>query len=299
MQIQDIVPPADSLKVEMLDKVEKIKADPSAFVEELAQKSIDLGLKVLAALAIYIIGAWLISLICKVLRRYFTRRKAEKTVISFVISFIRVILWAILIAIVIGSLGINTSSIAALLAAGGVTIGMALSGTVQNFAGGLILLIFKPFHAGDVIEHNGQRGTVTEINIISTKIITPDGKVVVLPNGALSSGSIINYSAGALRRMDFYVNVPYGTDSAKCQEALLAAARADERVLDATTPGADDPFAAVAAMEDSSVRFLLRIWVRNEDYWPVNFAMNDALYTQLPAQGLPFEYPQMEIRIKN
>ena len=299
MQIQDIIPPADSLKVEMLENVDRIKADPGAFVQELGQKAIEFGFKVLAALAIYIIGAWLISLIAKLLRRYFNRRQTETTVSSFVISLIRVILWALLIAIVISSLGINTSSIAALLAAGGVTIGMALSGTVQNFAGGLILLIFKPFRAGDMIEYNGQIGKVSEINIIQTKIITPDGKVVVLPNGALSSGSLTNYSIRELRRMDFYVNVPYGTDAGACKEALLAAARSDERVLDATTEGAQDPFAAIASMDDSSVRFLLRIWVRNEEYWNVNFAMNDILYTQLPAQGFPFEYPQMEIRIKN
>ena len=299
MQIQDIIPPADSLKEEVLDNVTRIKADPGAFVEELGQKAVEFGFKVLAALAIYIVGAWLISVIAKLLRRSFERRGTEKTVSSFIISFLKIVLWAILIAIVIGALGINTSSIAALLAAGGVTIGMALSGTVQNFAGGLILLIFKPFRAGDVIDFNGTIGTVTEINIIQTKIISPDGKLIVLPNGGLSSGTITNITARDLRRVDFHVCVAYGTDAAKCEEAMLAIARADERVLDATTPGADDPMAAILKMEDSSVRLLLRVWVRSDQYWPVTFALNEALYSQLPAQGFHFEYPQMEIRIKS
>lgn len=299
MQIEEIVPPADSLKLEMLENVERIKSDPSAFVAEIGQKAIDFGFKVLAALAIYIIGAWLISLIAKLIRRSFDRRGTEKTVSSFVISFLKIVMWAILIAVVIGALGINTSSIAALLAAGGVTIGMALSGTVQNFAGGLILLIFKPFRAGDVIEFNGSIGTVNEINIISTKIITPDSKVVVLPNGGLASGTITNYTARELRRVDIFVNVPYGVDSAQCEQAMLAVAREESLVLDDKTPGAENPMAVLHTMEDSSVRFMLRVWVRSADYWAAMFALNEALYTRLPAQGFSFEYPQMEIRIKN
>ena len=198
-----------------------------------------------------------------------------------------------------GTLGVNTTSLAALLAAGGMALGMALSGTVQNFAGGLMLMIFKPFKAGDYIEAQGYAGVVTEVNIVGTHLTTIDNRRVVLPNGTLSNGNIVNYSSFPLRRIDLPVSVEYGTDAAACKEKLMAIVREDARILDATTPGAADPFVAVQRLSESSVIFIIRAWVKGSDYWPAQFDLNERIYTELPQTGINFPFPQLDVHVHN
>lgn len=256
------------------------------------------GFKLLAALAIYFVGAWLIRRIKRMLAALFVKRNSDPAIASFVQSFATVALTIILVIVVIGTLGIETTSLAALLAAGGMAIGMALSGTVQNFAGGVMLLVFKPFKAGDFIETQGVSGTVDEVNITATKIHTPDNKIIILPNGALSNSIINNYSKMQYRRLEWIVGLDYGCDSAKVKSVLRDILTADDRVQHVAQGAPADPLIELSALGNSSVQFVMRAWVRSEDYWDVNFAVNEAIYNELPLHGVNFPYQQMDIHIK-
>ena len=287
----------DSIKAVTSNLISQVKEDPNTFLQDLLQSAIDFGLKLLAAIAIYIIGAWLIKRVKIWMNKLFTKRNTEATLSTFISSLVSITLTVLLIIITIGALGINTTSFAAILAAGGMAIGMALSGTVSNFAGGLMILVFKPFKAGDFIEAQGFCGTVKEVSIVNTKIITPDNRVIIIPNGALSNGNIDNYSVKAIRRLDIELHMAYDTDADKCIEAILKILHADERVLDSKTKGASDPMSVVSCLNDSTVTFLARVWVKSGDFWPLKWNLNKTLYTELPKQGFHFEYPHMNVTI--
>lgn len=289
----------DTLKAVTTNLISQVKEDPNTFLQDLLQSAIDFGLKLLAALAIYIVGAWLIKKVKVWLAKIFAKRNTEATLSTFISSLVSITLTVLLIIITIGTLGINTTSLAAILAAGGMAIGMALSGTVSNFAGGLMILVFKPFKAGDFIDAQGYSGTVKEVSIVNTKIVTPDNRVIVIPNGALSNGNIDNYSAKSIRRMDIELNMAYDTDADKCIAAILKILHADKRVLDAKTKGASDPMSVLSSMNDSTVTFLARVWVKSGDFWPTKFDLNKTLFTELPKQGFHFEYPHMNVTINN
>ena len=271
---------------------------PKELVVELIEQFIRFGIKVLIALIIYLVGAWLIRKLKKIVARTFTKRGSDATLISFIESLVSAIMWIILIIIMVGTLGINTTSLAALLAAGGMAIGMALSGTVQNFAGGLMLLAFKPFKAGDYIEAQGFAGTVKEINIISTKLLTIDNREIILPNGALSNGTINNVTAKDLRRIDMKIGVSYGSEAQAVKEELLRIMESNEKILDGSLPGSAAPFVALNALKDSSVEYLIRAWVQTADYWDVYFWLNETIYSELPAHGIPFPFPQVDVHLK-
>lgn len=288
---------ADSLKVAAGSLAESFKSDPSRFVQDLGHQAVNFGLKVLAALAIYAVGAWLIRKVKRMLKRIFERKGTETTLSTFVLSFVSVMLYVLLVVIAVGTLGINTSSLAALLAAGGMAIGMALSGTVQNFAGGIMLLVFKPFKAGDFISAQGYSGVVQEVSMVSTKILTVDNRVVILPNGALSNGNIDNYSAKPLRRVDWTVSVEYGTDADACIAAINEILAEDARILDASTPGAADPFVALSSLNAHDISFTVRAWVNGADYWGVFFDGNKNLYSGLQKRGFGFAYPRVDVRM--
>ena len=290
----------DSLQTKGAEIAEILRnTPPKELIEEMVTSCIKFGIKLIFALVLYVVGAWLIRKTKHVIARAFTRRGADATLTSFMQSLVTVVLWIILIMFMIGTLGINTTSLAALLAAGGMAIGMAMSGTVQNFAGGLMLLAFKPFKAGDYIEAQGFAGTVKSINVVSTKIITLDNREVILPNGALSNGTINNYSANPLRRIDLTVNVAYGSDAEAVKAELLRIVSEQEKVLDAETPGAKDPTIVLSELKDSCVEFLVRVWVRSTDIREVRYALTEAIYTGLPAHGISFPFPQLDIHLKH
>ncbi|MBQ9878466.1 MAG: mechanosensitive ion channel [Bacteroidales bacterium] len=289
---------ADTLRVEGGKLLTNVVNDPRGVLHDLLDKAIDFGLKVLGALAIYIIGAWLIRRIKRLLLKIFEKRKTEKTIVSFVLSLVTLLLTVLLIVITVSALGINTSSFAALLAAVGVALGMALSGTVQNFAGGIIILAFKPFKAGDYIEAQGFGGFVKEVNILNTRLITRDNKEIVLANGTLSNGNVINYSTRPIRRVDRTISVAYGTNAQECIDALVAIMKEDPRILDSSTPGAADPFAGLEAQNSSDISFTVRAWVKTPDYWDVFFDLNQRMYTELPAKGIHFAYPHLDVKIR-
>ena len=296
---EDITSKVDTAKIAARDFAEALASNPSEALHQLGVEAIHFGLKLLLAIVIYIVGAWIIRLIKRAMTRMFEKRKTDKTVSSFVSSFTSVILTIALIVLTISTLGVNTTSLAALLAGGGVALGMALSGTLQNFSGGLLILAFKPFKVGDFIEAQGYAGTVTEMSIISTRLTLPDNRSVIIPHGTLANGNINNYSKNPVRRLEWKVSLEYGVDAEACKAKLLEIAVADPRVVDSSEKGAQDPFAAVSSLGDSSVEFVLRAWVKSADYWPVFFAVNDAIYKQLPEAGFHFPFPQMDIHIKS
>ena len=287
----------DTLKAVTSNLISQVKEDPNTFLQDLLQSAIDFGLKLLAAIAIYIIGAWLIKRVKIWMNKLFTKRNTEATLSTFISSLVSITLTVLLIIVTIGALGINTTSFAAILAAGGMAIGMALSGTVSNFAGGLMILVFKPFKAGDFISAQGFSGTVKEVSIVNTKITTPDNRVIIIPNGALSNGNIDNYSVKSIRRLDLELHMAYGTDADKCIAAILNILKAEARVLDTKTKGASDAMSVVSALNDSTVTFLARVWVKSADYWPLKFDLNKTLLTELPKQGFQFEYPHMNVTL--
>ena len=290
---------ADSLKVVQEAVVEQIKEDPSVLIQTLVDKGLQFGWKLLAAIVLYVIGAWIIKRIRKVLRRVFNRRQLEGSLASFLVSLVTISLYILLIVLAVSTLGINTTSIAALLAAGGMAIGMALSGTVENLAGGIMLMIFKPFKAGDYITAQDYSGYVVEMSIVSTKIRTYDNRIVVIPNGALSSGNIDNYSTLPLRRVEWKVSVEYGSDSNGFINAVQEMLAADERVLDSSTEGAADPFVALTSLNANDISFVIRAWVKSENYWDVYFDDLNLFYTELPKRGFHFAYPHMDVTLLN
>ena len=291
---------ADSLQTKGAEIAEILRnTPPKELIEEMVTSIIKFGLKLIIALALYLIGAWLIRKFKNVIARAFTRRGADATLTSFIQSLVTAVLWILLIMCMIGMLGINTTSLAALLAAGGMAIGMAMSGPVQNFAGGLMLLAFKPFKAGDYIEAQGFAGIVKSINIVSTKIITLDNREVILPNGALSNGTINNYSANPIRRIDLTVNVSYGSDADAVKTELMRIVIENEKTLNAETPGAEDPTVVLSDLKDSSVEFLIRVWVNSLDIREVRYAITETIYKELPAHGISFPFPQLDIHLKH
>lgn len=299
LDTQTIVSDADSIMVETGKASDQLWEDPGAVIQTLGEKFLEFGLKVVAAFFIYIIGAWMIKKVRRGMREVMARRKLEASLASFLLSLVTITLYAILIILAISALGVNTTSLAALLAAGGVAIGAALSGTVQNFTGGLMLMIFKPFKAGDFISVLGYSGTVSDVNIVSTRIITTDNREITIPNGTLSTSNIDNYSARPLRRVEWQIGVEYGSDAEAFISTALEILNRDGRILDSSVPGAADPFVALSSLNDHNVIFTVRVWTKGEDYWGVYFDDLKALYTELPQRGFSFAYPHMDVTISN
>ena len=291
--------PSDTLAVEISESIHKLSSMSGHEIwTSVADTVIKWGLKVLAALLIYLAGAWLIRRIKKILRTIFTRRKIDPSLSSFTISFVNISLTVLLFVIVVTILGVPASTFAALLAAGGLAVGMALSGTLQNFAGGVMLLLFKPFKVGDYIEAGGYSGTVDAINITSTQIHTPDNKIVFLPNGNLANNSIQNNTASDIRRVEWNVSISYGDDAGKGIELLQKYLSSDSRVI--TGPEAPDaPFAAHSQHGDSAIVLKARAWTHGADYWSLFFDINRKIYEEFPKQGLSFPYPQLDVHVKN
>ncbi len=261
-------------------------------LQKLIDLSISLGKNILAALLVYIVGRLLVRLVIKLLMKMLDRRNVEVTVRSFLMSIVKVSLNILLLISVIGTLGVNTTSFAALIASAGVAIGMALSGNLQNFSGGLIILLFKPYKVGDWIEAQGVQGSVKEIQLFHTVLTTGDNKVIFFPNGSMSSAVVINYNREATRRVEWTFGVDYGQDIDQARQVIETVIQADKRILE--TPA---PYIAVSALADSSVNILVRVWVNTEDYWSVCHEMNRVVYDSFMKNGIDFPYPQQTIHI--
>lgn len=260
------------------------------FLQTLIDWGVSAGGRVLGAVLIFIVGRFLISFLNRLVAKIMVRRHIDPSVQSFVRSLVNILLTILLIIAVVSKLGVETTSFAALLASAGVAVGMALSGNLQNFAGGLIVLLLRPYKVGDLIESQGVIGTVNEIQIFHTILLTADNKMIYIPNGTLSSGTVVNYSRQTTRRVEWIIGVEYGEQMAKVEQVINALIRADKRIL--STP---DPFVALHALDSSSVNVVIRVWVDAADYWPVYFDMNKAIYETFNREGISFPFPQLTL----
>ena len=261
------------------------------FIAKALNSCIDLGGRILAALIIFIIGKLIVNWVNKLFAKMLERRKVDASIQSFLKSIVNITLLVLLFLAVIGKLGIELTSFAALLASAGVAIGMALSGNLSNFAGGVIILVFRPYKVGDYIEaSSGASGTVTDIQIFHTVLTTADNKVVFAPNGAMSGAVVTNYSRKDTRRLDFTFGVEYGTDFQLVRDTLMAIIEKDGRILREPAP-----FIELSALADSSVNVIVRVWVNASDYWAVNFDMNKNVYATFNEKGISFPFPQLTI----
>jgi len=271
-----------------------VEAAKNGQVDQLIKEAISMGMEagksILLAVVLAVIGRYAIKFVNKLVARMLEKRNVEPTVQSFLKSFVNITLITLLIITVVGTLGVNTTSLAALLASAGLAIGMAFSGNLQNLAGGIILLFLKPFKIGDFIEVQGVSGFVKAIQIFHTILTTTDNKELYIPNGALSSGNITNYTKNNLRRVDFTISVEYGTDTEKVKKVTLELLKQDERIMQEPAP-----FIAVKELASSSVDFVLRVWTKASDYWDVFFDTNERIYSEFNKQGIGFPFPQLQI----
>ncbi len=267
--------------------------DLSKVGDFLAEFAMTYGLKLLGAIIILIIGWRVIGVIRRVLYRTMDKREMEPSLKSFLGSLVVILLRVMLIITVLTMLGVAMTSFVAILAAAGLAVGLALSGTLQNFAGGVMILIFKPFKVGDFIDAQGYMGTVREVQIFNTILKTPDNRTVIIPNGGLATGAMVNFSTEPRRRVDWTFGIAYGDDAEKAKGVILDLIKADKRVL--TDP---EPFVAISALADSSVNFTARAWVNAADYWGVFFDMNQNVYKTFPQKGLNIPFPQLDVHIQ-
>jgi len=255
---------------------------------------IEYGQKLAIGLLILIIGLWIAGVITKAAKKLMKAKGFDDALQGFLGSMLGIILKVLVVITALGTLGIEMTSFVAILGAASLAVGMALSGTLQNFAGGVMILIFKPFKVGDVIEAQGYTGGVSDIQIFNTILKTPDNKTIIIPNGGLSTGSMVNYSTEARRRVDWTVGIGYGDDADKAREVLLGMLNDDSRILKDPAP-----FVAVSALADSSVNFTVRAWVEAADYWGVFFGLNERVYKEFEKHGLNIPFPQMDVHVHN
>lgn len=256
------------------------------------QYLVPFAIKLVVAIIVLFLGRWLIKLIKKWMANGLMSRKGDPTVHKFLSNLVSIVLNFILIIFIISILGVNTSSLVALLASAGLAIGMALSGTLQNFAGGVVIMFFRPFKVGDFIAAQGQEGVVKEIQIFNTIVLTTDNKVIHIPNGILSTGVMTVFTKEETRRVDWTVSISYGDDYDKAKAVLMRLCDEDPRIL--KDP---EPFVAVGLLNNSSVDLRVRAWVKSPDYWPVFFDMNEKVYKALPEAGLSFPFPQVDVHL--
>lgn len=257
---------------------------------------VQFGKNLLLAIIVYFVGRFLIKYAIKALRKLTQKRKVEASLTSFLNSLVSISLNVMLAVIIVGILGVDTSSFLAVFASAGIAIGMALSGTLQNFAGGVLIMLLKPYKVGDFIEAQGFAGTVREIQIFSTVLGTPDNQTIIIPNGPLATGSLKNSTKAPTRRVDIDVEVAYGTNPDDVRKVLMDIINADERILQS---GVFAPFIPMTRMGTSSIVFQMRIWAKAPDYWSVKFDTTEKVYRELGKAGIEIPFQQMDVHIKN
>lgn len=286
---------ADTTKVHKTF-AETVQSLSGISTEELMQSiirgAVTITVKILIALLIFYAGRWVIRRLRGVFLRMMIRREVDLSARTFLLNLISVSLTLVLAIFIIWFLGIDTTSFVALFASAGLAIGMALSGTLQNFAGGVMILVFKPFRVGDFIEAQGQTGTVKEIQLFNTVLNTPDNKTIMIPNGGTSTGIINNYSRETTRRVDWTFGIAYGDDYDRAKALIGRLLEEDERVMKEPTY-----FIALSALANSSVNIVVRAWVSTMDYWDVFFDMNEKVYKTFGQEGLSIPFPQMDVHL--
>lgn len=251
------------------------------------------GIKFLISLAIFYIGRWLLRKLVALVDAIMTRRGVEVSLHSFLLTAVKVLGYVFITLIIVSTLGFNSSSFVAVLASMGLAIGMALSGTLQNFAGGIMLLVLRPYRVGDYIESQDVSGTVVSINLFNTVLHTTDKKTIYVPNNAISTSVINNFSTSKVRRCSWKVSVSYGDDYDAIRAAMLDIIERDGRAL-----SSPEPYVRIDALADSAVVVEARVWVLNSDYWAMYDAVTEAFYKELPKHGANFPFPQLDVHIR-
>ncbi|WP_339919059.1 mechanosensitive ion channel domain-containing protein [uncultured Flavobacterium sp.] len=267
-------------------------------VNNYLDKIIDFGFeyapKLIGGILVLFIGLWVTNLITKAVGKSLQKSNIDQSLVPFLRSITNMLLKVLVAITVMGMIGIQMTSFVAIIGAAGLAVGLALSGTLQNFAGGVVILILKPFKVGDFIEAQGYTGTVKEISIFSTMLNTPDKKLVIIPNGPLSTDALTNYSAEPLRRVDWTFGIAYGDDVENFKKALNDFIAEDSRILKDPAP-----FMGLSELADSSVNFTVRVWVDGPDYWGVFFDMNEKVYTRFGDYKLNIPFPQMDVHVQS
>lgn len=295
----------DSLKVILADTTLTAQEKTAVVAEQvknmtfsdilamLAEWGVEIAAKIAIALAIYFVGRWLIGRLVKVVNKVCVKRGVEISLQQFFQNMIKVVLYICLALTVIGILGINTTSLVAMFASASLAIGMALSGTMQNFAGGVMILLLRPYRIGDYVEAQGQAGTIKEISLFNTVITTVDNQTIYVPNSSISTGIINNYSQAATRRVDWNISIAYGADFEAVRCVLIEILNSDKRVKQDPAP-----VVYLTSMGESAVNISARAWVDNADYWGVFFDLNERIYKALPERGFNFPLPKLSVHVE-
>ncbi|MDP5029319.1 MAG: mechanosensitive ion channel [Paraglaciecola sp.] len=250
------------------------------------------SINIVMALIIYIVGRIIVKILVNLFGKVLARSKYDNMLVDFVKAILNAILMLFVIVASLDRLGVDTTSLVAILGAAGLAIGLSLQGSLQNFAAGVMLLVFRPFKAGDFVEAGGTAGVVKSISIFTTVMTTGDNKEIIVPNGSIYGGNIVNYSAKPTRRVDMVVGIGYDSDLRKAKEILKEMVAADERILKDPAPTV-----AVSELADSSVNFVVRPWVNSSDYWAVKFDFTEAVKLRFDEEGISIPYPQMDVHL--
>lgn len=272
--------------------MEEVTTEASKYTQMAIDLAMTWGPKVVAAIVTLVIGLWIIGMITRGVGKTMQKRNVDPSLRPFLKSLVSAVLKVMLFISVIGMVGIEATSFVAVLGAAGLAVGLALQGTLQNFAGGVIILLIKPFKVGDWIDTPSHSGTVSAIQIFHTILKTPDNKTIIIPNGGLANSSLTNYTTEPKRRVDWTFGVGYGDSADKTRETLMELIKADERIH--SDP---EPFIALHSLGDSSVNFVVRVWTDAPNYWTVYFDMNEKVYKKFAEVGLNIPYPQMDVHV--
>lgn len=292
-KLENLIVPDSVQKEKFAETVKRLAAlDVHDIVSEIVSWLIWTGIKICIALAIYYAGRWLLKRVVKMIDALMTRRKTELSLHTFLLTLVKTVGYIILIVAIVSVLGVNLTIFAAVLASAGLAIGMALSSTLQNFAGGVMILVLRPYSIGDYISSQGVSGTVTAIRLFTTTVQTTDKQTIYIPNNMISTSIINNYSTSVTRRCSWKVSVAYGDDYDAVRAAMLAIIMRSDKVL--KEPAA---YVRIDAMADSAVVIEARAWVLNKDYWDVLDNITECFYKELPAAGAHFPFPQLDVHI--
>lgn len=264
-----------------------------AILEKIMAYILEYGLKIVGGIAFLIIGLWVAKMITKNIKKLMVKKEMDEALIGFVGSLVGIGLKALVVISTMGMIGIEMTSFIAILGAAGLAVGLALQGTLQNFAGGVLILILKPYKIGDYVSMQGYDGIVKDIQIFNTILTSVDNKTIIIPNGSISTSSLINFSTQKTRRVDWSFGVAYGSDFKIIKDTIQKVLDADERIL-------KDPetFIGLGEMADSSVNFTTRAWVNAADYWGVFFDINQEIYTEFNAKGIEIPFPQVDVHME-
>jgi small conductance mechanosensitive channel len=266
--------------------------EPNNVLEMINTYAIPWGINIVTALLIFLVGRIVARKLANLFGKLMSKSRYDDMLIEFVRSIVNAVLLLFVIVAALDQLGVNTTSMVALLGAAGLAVGLSLQGSLQNFASGVMLLIFKPFKAGDYVEAGSTAGVVKTINVFTTVFNSPDNKEIIVPNGSIYGGNIVNYSARATRRIDMVFGIGYDSDLLKAKRILQELVVADERIL--ADPA---PQIAVSELADSSVNFVVRPWVKTADFWPVKFAITEAVKLRFDREGITIPFPQMDVHL--